>query len=552
MANTPEPRPLGPLSSRAIQHMVAMRDSVRLATDVHLPEGDGPFPTVLTRLPYDKCDPDNQIEYVARAVTSRGYAFVAQDTRGRARSEGDPWPFMCEKSDGYDTMEWLTEQPWCDGRVAMWGVSYFGFTQWAATASAHPALRAIIPVTTSSDVESWMWRQGVFNLGLAAVWSAAIWTDERYYGFEAELDWSHRPLRDVLAHQFGGRDSEAFHAMGAHGPASSFWTEDVYGGQSPARGLAVPALHVGGWWDVFQRGQIADWALASATSAAPQRLVMDCVDHYIAEWAEEGHDMLDLSQVPVAQLESWSVESMAGPLDFLDEVILGKTSSPVAPVKWRLTHGEWRTAQTWPPPGVEQRKVFLARADEASDAALTFDCPPEATWASWDHDPNHLVPTMGMAHTLTELMMPPDDSVLETRDDILVLTTSPFEAPIDLVGQILANLQVGSTDPEMHVIVRLLDVYPDGRTRRIRDGAALVREARSDPHVRVDLGQAAYRMRTGHRLRLHVASSDFPRYLPLFGEGIDPWTATVGTPSTSRIRLGGDHASHLTLGVLKP
>lgn len=260
--------------------------------------------------------------------------------------------------------------------------------------------------------------------------------------------------------------------------------------------------------------------------------------------------MIDLAEVSVEELQAWSTASMAAPLDFLDEVVLGKVGASVAPVTWRLTHGEWRTAQSWPPPGLEHLTVFLSQPDETAEGLLAFERPAQEIWVDWEHDPDDLVPTVGMAHVLTELLIPPDDSVLESRDDVVVLTSSPFEVPVDLVGQVLANLQVASTDSEMHVIVRLLDVYPDGRTRRIRDGAALVRDATSEPHVRVDLGQTAYRMRTGHRLRVHIASSDFPRYLPLFGEGIDPWTATSGTPSTSRIRLGGDHASHLTIGVL--
>lgn len=260
--------------------------------------------------------------------------------------------------------------------------------------------------------------------------------------------------------------------------------------------------------------------------------------------------MIDLTQVPVDELDAWAVESMAGPLDFLDEVVLGKSGSSAAPVTWRMAHGDWHTADTWPPPGVEQVNVYFAGTDSATEGKLNFDRASQGAWVAWEHDPNHLVPTVGMAHGLTELLIPADDSVLESREDVLVLTSSPFDGSLDLVGQVLANLQVGSTDTEMHVIVRLLDVYPDGHTRRIREGAALVRDATSDPHVRVDLGQTAYRMRAGHRLRVHIASSDFPRYLPLFGDGIDPWTATSGTPSTSRIRVGGEHASHLTIGVL--
>ena len=139
-----------PLDPSADQSLVPMRDGVRLATDVYLPDGHGRVPVVLVRLPYDKCGRYTFMPALAPHFTERGYAFVVQDVRGKFRSEGETLAFTHEVEDGYDTIDWLTRQPWCDGSVGMWGDSYYGYTQWAAVASEHPALKAIVPRVTSA------------------------------------------------------------------------------------------------------------------------------------------------------------------------------------------------------------------------------------------------------------------------------------------------------------------------------------------------------------------------------------------------------------------
>ncbi len=147
------PVPFGEIDERADQVMVAMRDGVRLATDVYLPTGArGPMPAVLVRLPYDKSGHFSFMPQVAPFFTERGYACVVQDVRGKARSEGETFAFTHEVADGGDTLEWISQRPWSDGAIGMFGDSYYGFTQWAAIASGHPALRAIVPRMTSTEI----------------------------------------------------------------------------------------------------------------------------------------------------------------------------------------------------------------------------------------------------------------------------------------------------------------------------------------------------------------------------------------------------------------
>ncbi len=146
----------GPHSALATEVMVPMRDGVRLATDVYLPQGDAtPGPTILTRLPYDKNGEYTFMPQIASYFLGRGYRVVVQDVRGKFRSEGETLLFVNEADDGYDTLDWISRQQWSDGVVGMWGDSYYGYTQWAAVSSGHPALRAFVPRVTGTRLATW-------------------------------------------------------------------------------------------------------------------------------------------------------------------------------------------------------------------------------------------------------------------------------------------------------------------------------------------------------------------------------------------------------------
>lgn len=152
MSPGPDATAPSPVPDTATQYMVAMRDGVRLATDVYLPAAGSPVPAVLVRLPYDKNSRYVFMAQVARRLTARGYALVVQDVRGKYRSEGEPLGPVSEVRDGYDTIDWVSRQVWCTGRVGTFGDSYYGFTQWAALSAQHPALRAMVPRVTSTDI----------------------------------------------------------------------------------------------------------------------------------------------------------------------------------------------------------------------------------------------------------------------------------------------------------------------------------------------------------------------------------------------------------------
>ena len=265
-----------PLDARASEHMVPMRDGVRLATDVYLPDGAGPFPAVLVRLPYDKNGRYCWMPFLATHFIARGYAFVPQDVRGKFRSEGDPLAFVGEVPDGYDTIEWITQQPWSNGDVGMWGDSYYGFTQWAAVAAGHPALKAIVPRVTIADIDGWL--DGVTPL-YGGHYLGQYWSDHDTHHWAP--DWSHRPLAEVFDpafEQIGSRSASFDYVLERSRGAERI---PVFPGAHPFDVLRIPTLHGVGWFDNITPPHMLDYeALVRNPGTAPfQYLHAGSTDH---------------------------------------------------------------------------------------------------------------------------------------------------------------------------------------------------------------------------------------------------------------------------------
>jgi putative CocE/NonD family hydrolase len=532
------PLPLGPLDPRADQVMVGMRDGVGLATDVYLPAGRGPFPTVLTRLPYDKTGRDCFIPWVAAYMNERGYAFVAQDTRGKGRSEGATIAFVNELADGYDCLDWLAGAAWCDGAIGMWGESYFGFTQWAAAASGHPALRAIVPRNTTADVAGdWLHRQGVPRLAFPLAWAADTWIDNQMYGIvAADLDWTAGDPDAVLAGVHGDRSSASVDHWRANPPDSPVWDRPPFCADQVAAGLKIPALHVGGWFDIFRRGQMRAWRAARRGSSAPQPLMMDAVDHAHVGWSTEPPGPVDLHAIPSAEIEAFMPEYLDPTLAFYDVVLRG--IGPAAPtVRWRAGGGEWQSDAGWPPAGAATLRLELVDAGAAlrgpDGGGLCPRADASASTVSWAHDPGDPVPSL-YVDELQSLAAPPDDRLLAGRSDLLRFTSDAFPAGLRIAGPVRVRVATTAAAPTAATTAKLIDVGPDGATRRLLDGAVAHRADTRPSPVAIDLGDLAHDLAPGHRLRLEVAASSYPQFLP---QQAAERTLVAGGPNGSALEL---------------
>lgn len=524
--------------------LVSMTDGIRLAATIYLPRARKTrIPTVMLRVPYGRAGDICFIPGLADLLVGQGFAVVAQDVRGKFDSEGIREPFVHEVLDGRDTMEWIASQAWSDGGVVAIGDSYPGYTAWAAGVCGHRALRGVIArMTTTLVSDGWIYRQGAFRLQMMAEWAAFAWSDPGLT--EVAIDWSVRPLRDIAITPQGE----------ASGPLLSWAARDRTGWRRetlPSSGsITVPILGVGGWWDVFSRGQIADLVARRPRSSDRTFTVMRAVDHEFHRIDEVASGPIDHMNDPASRAAGLP-RIYAEVLDFLSRVVRDDLSSlPV--VRYDLSHAGPRSATSWPPPEAVPYRLFLidgpgaAFGPEGGGLRERPDTIPSL--AVWPHDPSTLVPSLE-TDPWGILFDPADERDVEMRDDVLTFTSEAMRTPLDIAGPVVVTLFVATTAQSVMLVATLVDVRPDGRATRIVEGATRVRRPVGDEPVQVDLGPTAYRLRQGHRLRLEVASSAFPRYMWEPGTGEDPWVATSGIVSEQSLRIGSDGA-FLDLRVL--
>lgn len=541
-----------PVPDTATQYMVRMRDGIRLATDAYLPEGREPAETVLVRLPYDKNSRYVFFRWVAEIFTRRGYALVVQDVRGKFRSEGETIGFVGEANDGYDTIDWIIAQPWSNGMVGMFGDSYYGFTQWAAVSSGHPALRAIVPRVTSTELLGKRHADGTVQdvpWLVHADYVSHYWADNHIYA--RELNWNLRPLTEVFEDLFAsiGVRSAAYDVSVPH-----FVPLPIYPDGHPFDARPVPVLHAVGWFDNLSIVAMRDYVALSRMPgwAAVQYLTADSVDH------ENFH----LSYAPIAEENDHGVNDEAldrmlvlytePALDFFDVFLKGIRDADTLPrVSWHLGHEGYREASSWPPPGAREQRLFLhgVAGAAATGGLLSADAPGEEQAGEWVYDPEDLIAS-SVPNSFAFLHEFPDESATARRTDVLSFVTEPASEPVDLAGPVDLLVTVSSTAPSTYLFAKLLDEAPDGTARLIVRGQGELGDVSGTSQVRIEMGHTGYRMRPGHRFRLNIASSDFPEFMRHPGTGENPWLATQTEPSTQRLISRIDATASLRLTVL--
>jgi len=548
----------GPLSPDATQYMVRMRDGVRLATDVYLPDGDvAPGPTILTRLPYDKTGEYTFMPQVAAYFTARGYRMVVQDVRGKFRSEGETLLFVNEAYDGYDTIDWVVHQDWSDGIVGTWGDSYYGFTQWAAVSTAHPALRAMVPRVTGTrlgelPVPAPGARTHDVEMSVHRFYPLSYFHDRDV--LEWELDWSRRPLAAGV--------EEFFATVGSRSASYDLWFPHPvplrrFPAGSPFDAPAVPVLLTIGWWDNCAPWQWADHReLARRPAwARNEYLLLEAIDHENTSHFERD------APLPATKSEAVMRRYLQPAVEFFDVFLRGRDGD-VPRVRWQLANSgdaSLRVAASWPPPEARELTWTASGAAAATGPApggtLVADGAPVAgavagaEEATWVHDAADPVPSP-VGNPFAFLAENPDERHAADRADVLVFTGAPLTEPLDLVGPVAVHATVGSDGPEMDLFARLLDVAPDGGARLIARGQQTILEPGDAFGVELDLGHTGYRVPAGHALRLTLASSDAPEFVPAPGTGEHRWLAASTVPNRQRVRLGGPDGVRLHCTVL--
>ncbi|GAA3583203.1 hypothetical protein GCM10022419_076200 [Nonomuraea rosea] len=547
----------------ATQVMIPMRDGIRLAADVYLA---GPPSSrqavVLVRLPYDKNGTYCFMPQISRYFLAHGYHVVVQDVRGKFRSEGTPEFAVHEADDGYDTIQWLTERPWCDGDVVMWGDSYYGYTAIAAVIGGHPALRAISPRLTGSQLSMTLAHDdGTRDVEQTArkMYLASHYVDAGRY--EWGPDWSRRPLRAAFEDFFErlGRRSANFDAEFGGGPGGFEGRLDGGSGGGGSRFVPpplkallesrpVPALYTIGWFD---NCAVWSWHDVRALARTPAwaghlHLRLEAIDHE-NYWL--GHAPVapgDDHAASPAALDRLLPRYLDPAIEFFDAV-LGRTGDLAAlpRVRYEVCHGEWHESDTWPPRAAADLEYHLS-----PDASLTRARPEREDRLRWTHDPSDLVPSTG-ANPFAALFDRADVSAAAGRTDVLRFTASATGEDADLVGTVTLVLRP-SAPAGAHLHARLLDLPPGGGAFLVAKGQVRLDGPVSGEEVVVDLQSVAYRLRAGHRLALDVMSSDFPDYIAECPAGADPWSALPGAPVVREIVVGGARPSCLRIGSRQP
>ena len=545
------PGPIGtepaPVPDSARQHRVRTRDGIRLATDVYLPDGaaeDAAYPVVLIRLPYDKNSRYVFMEQVAARLTRAGYVTVVQDVRGKYRSEGDPLGPVNESRDGYDTIDWIASQAWCDGVVGMFGDSYYGFTQWAAVSSGHPALRAIVPRVTTADLSIFLaggtgevrdvdWLTG-------ACYLLQCWTGSSVN--ERMPDWKQPSLLAAFEKEFAemGERSHWFDLSLPHAVPVP-----AYPDGHPFTKRPIPTLHAVGWFDNVAIAHMRDYVrLAALPDWGPlQYLWADSVDHenyHLSEVPIEPADDHDSHPDALERLLDLYIDPA---IEFFDVFLKGGDPSALPKVRWHLGHVGYRTSSAWPPPESGQRSLFL------TGGTLAESPPGTDEEVAWAYDPAEIVPS-ALENSFAALFEYPDERATGEREDVVVFEGTAAAEPLDLAGPVDLWVRVASTAPTTDVFAKLLDVAPDGSAHMIVRGQAVLAPPDAERLVRIEMGHTGYRLRPGHRLRLHLTSSDFPEFTLNPGTAENPWTAEDRRPSTQRLVTDASAPVRLDLHVL--
>ncbi len=501
------------------QHLhqrVAMRDGVRLDTNVFHPmPGSTRWPTILVRTPYGKSD---EMSTNQRAFLERGYAIVVQDVRGRHLSEGSFRPLDQEGADGEDTLAWIARQGWSDGKVGMMGGSYLGVVQWQVAVRNPPQLKAIFPAMSGYDeyLDRFYSRGGAFKLGHRLLWMAEnmLPPGAPFPNFEEII--RHVPLR--TSDRFAtGRRQEWYQIALDHPAYDAFWRS--VSSREKIENMRVPVFAVGGWFD--------NYAPSDLEAFAELRRLKRNAHVLIGPWPHNMNDRFTTADFGAdAYLPLRGIQ-----LEWFDHWLKGKDTAPPAPARYFVMGvNRWQDAPAWPPPSARLTPLYLASKGHANsadgDGALEWRRRKAVRADEYVYDPRNPTPTRGGPVCCNFKVFPPgplEQSAIEKRSDVLVYTGEKLKNEIEVTGNVKVLLYVSTSAPDTDFAAKLVDVYPDGSAMSVTDGLLRLRYRKGLDRpelakpgevypVTVDAGVTSIVFRRGHRIRVEISSSNFPRF----------------------------------------
>jgi len=506
---------------------IPMRDGIELAANVFLPIGPGErFPVILLRTPYGKGSPDAG---GSKKLASRGYAVVRQDCRGRGDSQGDWEPMRNEMTDGLDTHKWILAQPWCNGKIGTTGGSYGGFTQWSTAPGAGDYL-----VEMCGKVPLFDWYQdcayigGAFNLEKMMMWGASNSVTPKRAGVPAFRRWGKeewdKALRQLPLATWDraiGYEVQYLRDWIAHPQFDGYWAKASI--RDRWQEVICPSVTMSGWYDVFLKQALDHVSRVKTKSASEharrhQYLIIGPWPHYFGLRGDV--DFGPQASINVAaQEDNWHDYWLKGHQTGIDKW---------APVRiFVMGHNQWRNEHEWPLKRTQYTPYYFHSQGAANgvtgNGELKTAEPGKQPADTYVYNPENPVPTLGGPNYHPAITGPRDQRKAEERNDVLVFTSEVLKEEIEVTGPVKVVLFAASTATDTDWTAKLVDVHPDDRPINLCDGIirARYRESATNPTLiqpeqvyryEIDLWATSNVFLAGHRIRVEISSSNFPRF----------------------------------------
>ncbi|MCH8910017.1 MAG: CocE/NonD family hydrolase [Chloroflexi bacterium] len=562
---------------------VPMRDGTVLRADIWRPDVDGEFPVLIERTPYDKTSSSESSLGAGEYYASEGYVTIIQDVRGRFASDGEFYPFRDDgdgdRQDGYDTVEWAAEQQWSNGKIGTIGGSYSGSTQYRMLSAQPPHLVAQFARQSASDYyREWVYRGGAIEHGFNLKWAlvhtasharrlAPAGSEDRVektanQAVEEYKKWLENTPVAALAPVVDLQDW--FKDWMDHPNDDDFWHE--FSIVRAHDRVNVPVHHFGSWYDCFLRGTLENYTGMRDRAATPEARAAQRLT--IGPWVHNPGpgDLREAGAVDFG--EQAQIGWFTTRLRWFDHWLKGVDNGVDAdrPVKlFAMGINRWREFDKWPPAGITYTPFYLSEgisgsAGSLNDGVLATDKPDlrGEVFDEYDSDPENPVRSFGGGH-LGDDNGPQDQRGCENR--VLTYTTAVLEQPLDVTGPVRAVLHASSSAVDTDWVVRITDVWADGTSMLVCDGIlrARFKDSFEEPislvpgipvEFEVDLWATSHVFQKGHRLRVAVASSSFPRWDRNWQTGRNNAYETSGTVARNRIFRDATRPSHVLLPVL--
>lgn len=525
-----------------------LRDGVELGADLYRPAGDGPFPTVVIRMPYGKQTPEMGMRQIGEWLARKGYACLVQDVRGKFSSGGVFDPGVHEVDDGYDTVDWVTARDWCDGAVGLFGESYYGFTSFAAAVSGHPAIRAIAPGDIGLERHATWIRQGALLLNTTGYWALSM--DAPEYADVSAVDPYYLPIRDLP--ETVGLEGAFYRGVVDHATDAEWWRPRSLHHRIGEIRCAV--LSWSGWYDNYTAPQLGDFQRLLEVHPHPETLHL-----MVGPWDHEGSagaaDRAVCIPVPDTAQHRWDAYQA-----FFDRYLRGEDNGFGDDGRadlFTIGRNRWRRAASWPPPELRPTPLYLR-----GDGSLSASEPPADDGPrGYRYDPADVAAeTVGTScwALCTSLG---DRRSLDGRADILRYVGEPLAEDLELTGPVSAVIHAASSAVDTDFVVTLCHVLADGTVNTIQDGIVRARYRHGIDGPRdlvpgevtryeIRMSATSYLVPAGDRLRVDIASSCFDRYDRNLNSGEPYGRATTIVVAEQAIHHSALNPSHVVLPVI--